>query len=568
MNMRVTWPEVGAHRALVDGICGASFEADAVIFDLADGRVAAVSAARLYDDAAELFDRASGQRRFPAVSEDRRIIALQVGTDGLRIIFDNRTECVWTFADLAPFARLSGTEHAAGDAAQSSRSSLGRDFCRPVEAHPTNPRIRLAEADAKDFLRYDHACRQALAAVARRGACLLKGHAASPGGLEAIVARFGHIRQTNYGRLFDVRVEAAAANLAFTDLGLAPHTDNPYREPPPTLQLLHCLHAAASGGQTILVDGFAVANELRRENPAAFEILATTPVHFAWGDADISLEAWAPVIERDLRGEVVGLRVNDRSLTGDDRRAWRDAYRALTARLGDPSVQYRFTLEPGDVLLFDNRRVLHGRTAYAGGARWLQGCYADMDALLGRLRVLERTEAQARADAALAVLEGPAGDATYGEGVTLRAHCLQAAALARAAGASPARVAAALLHDIGWALGGAHEAAGADFVEARFGADVARPIRRHVEAKRYLVATDPTYLARLSSASIQTLALQGGAMSLDETHRFAQERGFAEALALRRWDDQAKDPLVSTVDAAVYRDLLVGCALTALRATT
>jgi gamma-butyrobetaine dioxygenase len=165
-------------------------------------------------------------------------------------------------------------------------------------------------------------------------------------------------------------------------------------------------------------------------------------------------------------------------------------------------------------------------------------------------------------------LAGPAGDETYGEGLSLRAHSLQSAALAGAAGMSPAMMAAALLHDVGWALGGAHEEVGATFVEDGFGAEVARPIRLHVEAKRYLVACEPGYEAQLSPASRQTLALQGGAMTDQEARRFEQIPGFAEAIALRRIDDQAKDPHQSTVDLMAYRDPLIALALAALSRET
>ena len=90
----------------------------------------------------------------------------------------------------------------------------------------------------------------------------------------------GFVRETNYGRLFDVRVDATPANLAFTGLPIAPHTDNPYRDPVPTVQLLHCLASAADGGDSGLVDGFAAAAPAApRKIPAAFEILAAHPGH-------------------------------------------------------------------------------------------------------------------------------------------------------------------------------------------------------------------------------------------------------------------------------------------------
>jgi gamma-butyrobetaine dioxygenase len=417
--------------------------------------------------------------------------------------------------------------------------------------------------------------RKALAAVARDGACLLEGLCrvdGAPEPLETIVATFGFIRETNYGRFFDVRVEERAANLAFTDLGLAPHTDNPYREPPPTLQLLHCIETAAGGGDTILVDGFAIAQALRACDPGAFALLASTPAPFAWRDANNIFECEAPVIELNAAGEIAGLRVNDRALRPfaapcESAQAWRAAYGKLCALIADPARQVRLRLRSGEALIFDNRRILHGRTAYSGGARWLKGCYADRDGLLSALAVLERDEAGARVEAALAPLAGAPGDEAYGEGVSLRAHALQAAALAGEQDLGDALVAAALLHDIGWTIGPTgHDRTGAAMAASLFGERVGQPIRLHVAAKRYLVATEPGYRARLSPASCATLAEQGGPMSVEEARAFEREPGFADAIALRRIDDDAKDPAAATLQLADYRDLLMAFALDALRA--
>ena len=82
-----------------------------------------------------------------------------------------------------------------------------------------------------------------------------------------VAAGFGYVRETNYGTLFDVRVEATPTNLAFTGLAIAPHTDNPYRDPVPTVQLLHCLANAVDGGESGLVDGFHAAALLRDGGP-------------------------------------------------------------------------------------------------------------------------------------------------------------------------------------------------------------------------------------------------------------------------------------------------------------
>ena len=129
----------------------------------------------------------------------------------------------------------------------------------------------------------------------------------------------------------------------------------------------------------------------------------------------------------------------------------------------------------------------------------------------------------------------------YGEEMSIRDHMLQCAELAVARGLGDAMVAAALLHDIGWAMGqAAHEQASADLVEPLFGAAVAEPIRLHVAAKRYLVGSRPAYHDLLSAASRATLAKQGGPMSLAECAAFAAAPGCAAALELRSLDDAGK----------------------------
>ena len=121
-------------------------------------------------------------------------------------------------------------------------------------------------------------------------------------------------RETNYGRLFDVRATVDPANLAYSARAISPHTDNPYRDPVPTVQLLHCLASAAEGGDSALVDGFAAASLLRAEDPAAFAVLAGSPVTFAYSDATAELRATMPMIGLDPRGRITQVRFNNRSM--------------------------------------------------------------------------------------------------------------------------------------------------------------------------------------------------------------------------------------------------------------
>ncbi len=163
------------------------------------------------------------------------------------------------------------------------------------------------------------------------------------------------------------------------------------------------------------------------------------------------------------------------------------------------------------------------------------------------------------------------GAADYlGEPVTQAAHMLQAAALAEQAGATPALVAAALLHDVGHFTGtvtgrdlmqgtdNRHSDQGASWLAQWFGPDVTEPVRLHVAAKRYLCAVEPGYFERLSPASVYTLGVQGGPMAGDEVAEFEASPFAAAACQVRRWDDDAKDPEAATPPFEHFVPVLAG----------
>ncbi len=162
------------------------------------------------------------------------------------------------------------------------------------------------------------------------------------------------------------------------------------------------------------------------------------------------------------------------------------------------------------------------------------------------------------------------GDQTYGEDLTLTFHSLQCAALARAAGGSGALVASALLHDVGHLVVGPeavdhsrpgedddhHEAVGARMLAAVFPVEVTRPVALHVMAKRWLCTVEPPYLEALSDLSAATLVAQGGLLDDGERRRFEAHPGFTDAVALRRWDDEAKTADLAVPAWPTYRELL------------
>jgi gamma-butyrobetaine dioxygenase len=269
---------------------------------------------------------------------------------------------------------------------------------------PDEPRMwdaaiaaELPLADHADVVGDPQQLRRWLESVDDLGFGVLSGVPVESGEVARVAELFGHVRVTNYGRVFDVRSVAAPANLAYTPLGLGPHTDNPYRDPVPSLQLLHCLSSSATGGESTLVDGFCVTAALRAEHPADFALLAGHCVTFAYRDEGAELSATAPLIELDPHGTVRAVRFNARSMRSPsmpapELAAWYDAYLRFARLLEDPRFQLRLRLAPGDLFIVDNRRVLHGRAPYASttGERHLQGCYADIDGLRSTLAVLAR----------------------------------------------------------------------------------------------------------------------------------------------------------------------------------
>ncbi|HTB54344.1 MAG TPA: TauD/TfdA family dioxygenase [Trebonia sp.] len=286
---------------------------------------------------------------------------------------------------------------AQGEAVADPRTEDGKVLWRAAD---------LATPHTADWAAYtsdDRVREGCLGAVARYGCALLRGVPVSPGMVLEVAATFGYVRATNYGRLFDVRVEPDPDNLAFTSREIAPHTDNPYRDPVPTLQLLHCLrdarsNGAVAGGDTGLVDGFAAAAALRAADPESFGVLTGTPVPFGYIDKETELTARQPLISLSPRGRIAGIRYNDRSmlplrLPPAEAEAAYAAILVWARLLARPEFLLRLRLSPGDCLIFDNTRVLHARTAFAAtGERHLQGCYADLDGLLSTLAVLRRRQ--------------------------------------------------------------------------------------------------------------------------------------------------------------------------------
>ncbi len=348
----------------------------------ADGRTSRFPAIWLADNRPEIRHGVDGQRSADTLDlpEHVTVRGAVIVAAGIEIVFS-----CFERPSLFPSAWL--RDHALDAASRVTRRRAPQLWDSALAARLPAETYDAVTRDAAALVRW-------LGHVDRHGFALLHGVPTVPGTVCAVVGLFGYVRETNYGRLFDVVSVERPHNLAFTALALGNHTDNPYRDPVPQLQLLHCLEAADEGGESVVVDGFAAADRLRREAPDAFVVLTRTLVPFRYVETGaVDLRNAAPLIELDVAGAVRTIRYNNRSigpldLDAEDVAAFYAAYRRFARLLHDPALTVGFRLRPGDLFIVDNRRVLHGRRGFSGGRRHLQGTYADADSLMSKLRVL------------------------------------------------------------------------------------------------------------------------------------------------------------------------------------
>ncbi|WP_397450384.1 gamma-butyrobetaine dioxygenase [Pseudomonas sp. NA-150] len=229
------------------------------------------------------------------------------------------------------------------------------------------------------------------------GLTQVRGVPTEPGSLALIAQRISFIRESNFGVLFNVQSKANADSNAYTAFNLPLHSDLPTRELQPGLQFLHCLVNDAVGGESIFVDGFAIADALRHEDPEAFRNLCEIPVEFRNKDRHSDYRCLAPIIDLDALGRVSEVRMANFLRGPFDAPAAQmpalyQAYRRFIAMTRETRFRVMRRLNPGEMWCFDNRRTLHARNAFdpASGARHFQGCYIDRDELLSRILVLQR----------------------------------------------------------------------------------------------------------------------------------------------------------------------------------
>jgi gamma-butyrobetaine dioxygenase len=229
-------------------------------------------------------------------------------------------------------------------------------------------------------------------AIRRDGAVVVTGSPTEPGTVIDFLRAIGlTLRDSSLGLIFDVLLDPAGYNIAFTAEEVPPHNDNAQYTHPPSGQVLAMLVNDAQGGNSVIVDGWSVLDKLNRDHPDAIEVLTRVEVGFRQYSAEADAFTRAPLVVRDRFGRFIHLRFSNQlmqplAFDDADLSSWYHAYRLLGAAIADPANHLSFRLSAGDTLFVNGYRVLHARTAYQpDGRRHLQDVYFEVDDVFGHL---------------------------------------------------------------------------------------------------------------------------------------------------------------------------------------
>lgn len=240
----------------------------------------------------------------------------------------------------------------------------------------------------------DVALRHWLELTESYGFCIVTGTPATPEATRKLLERVTYIRHTIFGGFWDLTANMEHKDTAYTTLAIGPHTDGTYSFDAPGYQMLHCLAFNGMGGENVFVDGFKVADLMRRDHPEAYRLLTEIEITGQYIDHDrnVHLQASRPLFRLNKTGALVQVSYNnyDRApfyLPADETAALYRALKVFASCVNDPKMQYRRRLAPGDAVMFDNWRALHARDAYQGYRR-LCGAYLNKEDVESRLRRL------------------------------------------------------------------------------------------------------------------------------------------------------------------------------------
>ncbi len=255
----------------------------------------------------------------------------------------------------------------------------------------------IPRANADGVMTQDSALKDWLIAARQYGLSIVDHLADTTEAGMDVARRIGFLRETNFGLTFEVKSKPNPNNLAYTPVALPLHTDLTNQELPPGFQFLHCLANEAEGGESLFCDGYAVAEDLKLEDPDAFDALCDISIPFRFHDGETDIRSRKRVITCDENGDVIEICFNAHLADFLDiepvlmPRYYR-AYQKFMAMTREPKYLLQLKLKGGEMVVFDNRRVLHGRSSFDPntGHRHLHGCYVDRGEFESRLRVLSR----------------------------------------------------------------------------------------------------------------------------------------------------------------------------------
>ena len=239
--------------------------------------------------------------------------------------------------------------------------------------------------------------RQWLNDLAAYGLTRLRSLSLDPNQLESVARQVGVLRDSHFGPVWDIEAMPDPTSTAYMSIGLGPHTDLPSLETPPGFQFFHCIENSCVGGASQMSDGLAIARYLEEHDPDAYDALTTLRWVFHGRGAEVDWRWSGPLIDLGVAGTPLTLRTFYPVRTYPDM-APDDVPRAYRAahKLGQLSRHPRFLITykmaPGDVAVFDNRRVQHARETFdtGSGSRLFRGCYVNSDDIYSKLRVLNR----------------------------------------------------------------------------------------------------------------------------------------------------------------------------------
>ncbi|KAI9033821.1 hypothetical protein CLU79DRAFT_725613 [Phycomyces nitens] len=328
-------------------------------------------------------------------------IPLDIAPTSVRIE-DGEIEIVWN----KPLRHQSANVHVSRypvsflDTYRSNKTSEAFRFNQIKPTTWSRDEYDLKWVSYNDYMNTDAGLHQVVQRLYNRGLVFLKDVPIKDSSATDVAERIGPIQETFYGRDFDVKNIAKSINIAYTSLYLGFHMDLMYLDSPPGIQLLHSLQNTVTGGASIFVDSYRAAEMLKEQFPKDYEILQKTPVAFHYLNNGHHMYYRRPtlVTGEDQSGPAWDMHVNyapqfqgpmDHLSPAEAKEFYR-AYQRFADFVEDEKLRFQLTLQPGQLVMFANRRVLHGRTSFdpASGDRHLKGTYLNLDSLKDKLRVL------------------------------------------------------------------------------------------------------------------------------------------------------------------------------------